>query len=547
MDQLAYNNIVTMDILENLKNKEEISSNKTHYNLDVNNKRLNVIMMLEENPTDKLKEIFHKIISGDDIENGHYQLQNLFTLVKSNHQDAIINLIIDVIDKKIKTMHDTIYNENGELDPINLSMYIQLWEAYRAFTHKIYHIINHYQHYLVEKNIKVGNISYDILSVIQICMFYDGIIGKNSSNDNVLTIVSEEIADIDKKNIEQLIDYIDCIRTFIIMNEFTNINKDKLIAIIKNIMGKTAIVNTTCFYMNQLLKKLTNKQAVLDETEYETTSSGTFEKTTIRKIYKIATVLSLYADKKSLLHCYKKFMQIRIIDPTYDNLELEIELVRRISGTLGKDEAQKFIDNICDIITSRKANELIHEAEINVKTDEYKTYNNPTILNPIILTKSSWGINNSNCVDLNYPMEIKCYLEMISKSYHSLYDGEYIIEWQSTMGYAQFEAILDSKKVDITCNILQAILLSYLNDNNKVSINQFAKDTYLNKNLAAKIFESLFEENIIISADKQKNSLFYIINTMNYTGDTKLDIRSSFVKTFQVENDDIPIAENTTD
>lgn len=430
-----------MDILKNPNIKDKLAG-KPIFNLGENNQRLGVIILFEENPAQNLKEIFNKIITEEKIENGYYQLQNLFTLAQMGNADAITNLLIDVVEKKIKIIHETIHNEEGGLDPINLPMYIQLWKSYRDFTQKVYHIINHYQHYLVEKKIKMGKISYDVLSIIQICMFYDSIIGSNSAS--ILSMVSDEITDINRKNIDQLIDYIDSIRTFMIMKGFTTIDKDKLTNIIRRIMSRIQIINIMCLHMHQLLKSLTNKQAVLDESEYDTVNALDFERTTIRKIYKIATILSSYAEKKNLLPCYNKFMQARIIDPKYDNVELDIELIRRISGLLGKDDAQKMIDCISDIINNQTANQRIKEAELKITSEEYKKLSdiNTKILNPIILTKNVWKIYNVTDLDLNYPLEMKCYLEMVSKSYHNLYDGEFVIDWQPTMGCAQFDAHL---------------------------------------------------------------------------------------------------------
>ncbi len=48
---------------------------------------------------------------------------------------------------------------------------------------------------------------------------------------------------------------------------------------------------------------------------------------------------------------------------------------------------------------------------------------------------------------------MKCYMDIILKSYLSLYQNRYIINWQPTMGSAQFEAQLGQRKVDIICNI----------------------------------------------------------------------------------------------
>ncbi len=155
-------------------------------------------------------------------------------------------------------------------------MYIQLWQSYKDFSQKMYVLLKNYQNYLVEKNIKTGKITYNILSIIQFCMFYSKIIG--NGKNNIINDCSDELNDIDKRNIEQLIDYIDSIRAFMIMKDFANVDRDKLTTIIKNIMCKTSIVYIMCLHLHNLLKNITNKQAVMDETEYETVIANDVEK-----------------------------------------------------------------------------------------------------------------------------------------------------------------------------------------------------------------------------------------------------------------------------
>jgi hypothetical protein len=535
-----------MELLNNAAIKEQLS-HRSFFDLCSNNSRLNIIIPLEENAIDKLKEIFNKIVSNDKMDDGYYLLQNLFVHAQMVDPNIVINLIIDSIKSKINIIRETIFNENGKLDYINIGMYIQVWKSYKDFSQKIYVLIKNYQQYLVERNIKTGKISHDILSIIQICMFYDGIINKEN-NDKILSLVSKDLNEIDKKNIEQLIDYIDSIRAFMIMKEFTFVDREKLSVIIKNIMNCTNIVNIMCAHMHNLLKSLTNKQMVIDDTEYETIIAGDTEKKLIKKIYKMATILSTYAEKTKLLACYSKFMQIRIIDLKYDNLELEIEIIRRISGALGKEDAQKLIDAIADIINTKNANQVIQVAEIKVKSDEYKKIENITskVLCPIILTKNIWKIYNTSDMEPIYPLEMKCYLDIITKSYLNIYQGQYIIDWQPTMGSAQFEAQIGSKKIDITCNILQAMALMYLNDNLQTTASKFATDSFINLELATKIFESLFEANLVIylSIDK-KDDPMYIVNKQNYTGENKIDIRRIFVETFEVEEEKATIKKQT--
>lgn len=533
-----------MNILANSVIKEKILF-RSYFDLCNNNKRLNIIITLNENPIDQVKRIFKKIIENDTINNGYYEIQNLFTQIQMVDPNMIINIIVDTIQEKNLIIQNAIYDDNGNIDTLNIAMYIQIWQTYKDFSTRMYHLINNYLHFMAEKNIKTGKISHDILSIIQICMFYESIVDKNKKSD-ILSEISENISDIDKNNVEQLIDYIESIRVFMIMKEFTNINREKLFNIIKKIMNRTNIINIICAYVHGLLKKLTNNQSVLNDSEYETTNVGNMERQTIKKIYKIISILSVYSKKDKLLACYNKFMQIRIIDLAYDNLELEIELVRRISGAFGKEESQKLIDAISDIINTKNANNIIKTANIVVKTDEYKNLSNIStkILNPILLTKNVWKIYNVSDMEPIYPLEMKCYLDIISKSYCSIYQGAYVVNWQPTMGAAQFEANFGQKKVNITCNILQAMVLLYINDNHQTTSTKFAIDTLINNELSAKIFESLFEANLIIyMKTNQTNDPIYIVNSKNYTGNDRIDVRKNFVDVFEIEkqNEDLSI------
>lgn len=527
-----------MDLITNPLIDSQIK-NQVFFDLAKNNNRLEIITFLNEDPLVELKYILNKIVHDNKVNGNYYRLNNLFKqahLEKNNENsavDIIVNLIIETICQKIKIIRDSLDNED---DDICLASYIQLWKSYKDFSQELYKLLKNNQKFLIERSIKNNKISHDILSILEICMFYDLII---ESNDTLLTFVSKDLSEINLHNIDQLIDYVDSIRAFIMMKEFTTISRDKLFEIIKNIMNKTDIINIMCIYMNNLLKNLTNKQLVIDEMEYETTDSNDAERKIIKKIYKIGTILSTYADKQKLLLCYTKFMQARIIDPNYDNLELEIEIIKRMSGTFGREESQKLIDKITDIVYSKNINQLIHKADVSIKNEEYQKLTNitPSIINAITITKNNWKIFNTSELEPIYPLEIKCYLDIIEKCY-AFVQNNYFIQWQPTLGFAQFEVYLGMKKIEITCNILQAIVLCHLNSFPETTIENFSKITLIPLILTEKIFQSLFESNILTY--HQLDQSIYIINHQNYTGDFKIDIRKTFIEMFEVENQEIP-------
>lgn len=517
-----------MELLNN-KNISKKLNDRTLFDLSLNNQKLQVIVLIQSEPIEKLKTIFNKLIIGEEIIEGYYNLYNLFTQVHLINPNVVINLIVNTHETKISMVHDIIYDKNSKLNEINIGMYMQLWKYYRDFTQKMYVLINIYQKFLTERNILMNKLSYDILSILQLYMFY------NDFDINIFTSIQLDLDKVNIKNIEQLIDYIGSIRSFMLLKDFIPIEVNKLNVVIKALMLKTNITNTICQYMHHLLVNLANKQTIGSQ-EYKTIDTDNIENIIIGKIYKISTLLSTYAEKKRLLFCYTKFMQTRIIDLTYDNLELEIELVKRMSYSFGRINTQKLLDAITDIIDTKNIIKYLHPLDGKMKSVEYSTLTDVStkILNPIILTKSAWNIFNTSTMEINYPIELKHYLTTISKFYSTTTKNKYNINWQPTIGSAQFRATLGPKKIDITCNILQAIALIYLNDNPQTSIDQFCKDTSINYDMSKKIFKSLDYTNLIISLKSEKH--LYIINTLNYLGSTQIDIRQDFIKMFEMES-----------
>lgn len=521
-----------MEILShtNIKNK---LSERSFFDLKINNQRLNSIIILDEDPVEQVRELFDKIVADETLQMNHYMVRNLLSIAETIDPNIVINLIVSAIDKKNQSIKETIIDENGDFHTINLGMYIQIWKSYRQFTGNIYKFAKKYQDYLVNRDIMIGKISHDILNIVQISMFYNNIINSNE-NSNILATVSNDLREVNKNNIDQLIGYIDSIRLFITMSDFITINKENLINIIKTIMNQNNIINIMCAKLHELLIDLNNNQTSDDNKTENIINSETKY---IKKIYKITTILATYVEKKKLLLFYSKFMQTRIINFKYNNHEMEIELIRRISGTIEREDAQKLVNAISNIINCKNANKIIQAANIKIKSDEYKYLGEikTKILTPIILNKNSWKIYNTCKLIPNYPLEMKCYLDVISKSYHAIYDGKYAIDWQPTLGSAQFEAILGSRKVNITCNILQAIALMSFNKKKIMTVKDFVTDVMINYELSEKIFESLEEANIIISLQSDNKNSIYTINNNSYYGNNILDIRKMFVDTFETE------------
>lgn len=521
-----------------------------YYNMPSNNSRLGMIINVQKYPSHQLKNILEDLLSNDKYTYNHYELHQLFSLtnIHDHEKNVIVDLIIDVISQKLDiikgALHDTAEN-------ITLSVYIQVWKEYHNFTIKLADIIKNYQPHLFDKCIRINkntnhpiykNYMYDIFSIIKYNLFFNKII--NDPLYDIISSISNDHLEINHSNIEQLIEYFDIIMSIeLFWFDITIELKEKIYNIITNILSDLSVINLFCNYLNNLLKNLKNK-CKLHVSEFNIDNiiiPNNAERMTIKKIYKIIKILRFCKQNEKLLFCYTKFLQARIINPSYNNLELELELVKRLYYCIGKKNAQSIIHIIEDIIYSKNNCKLIQNANIKIKSDEYMHLSDisPKILNPIILDQKHWKIYNTTYqMKINYPIEMKCYLEIISKAYQNIYDNEYVIDWQPTLGSACFKAQLGNNQVHITCNTLQAIVLFYMNENPKITINQFSRDTLINKKLSKKIFESLIDSDVLMRLGRNQNNEFiYTINHNRYSNTLSIDTRMAFIETFDEESE----------
>ena len=522
-----------MSVIANKHIQQKLTDHK-FFDLVKNNQRLGVVIQTELDPTTKLRAIFDRIVGCDRVDDGYYEIQNLFTLAQACSPDTVLNLIIEAVALKLKSIDSSISLDDGSMDKVTLGMYIQLWKSYRSFCDTTSTLVRTYARYLTDSDIKVGTFHQNALSIVTMCMFHDSIINRPG---DLLQSISNDLSDVDRKNVEQLIEYVDSIRAFMAMSDFTTIKRDALVVIIKSIVDKTHVINAISLYLHQLMRSLINPHKVLPD-ECETIAVTDFEKQTLRKIYKVTAILQTYSDRTKLLYCHKKFMQARIVDYRYPNLELEIEVIKRLSGRLGKDESQKLIDAVADIMNSRKIASIIQNSSIKVTSEKYKSLTDIAVtkVSPFILSKRAWSIFNTSELKPTYPLEMQCYLDIISKCYGAMHKNEFVINWQPTMGSARFTAQLGRKQVDITCTLLQAVAIMTFNDKPEMTVKQFADTAFINLTLAEKIITSLCEGSVLIkSSNNAEGDVVYCVNTVKYLGEAQIDVRRFFAQTFEEE------------
>ena len=475
-----------MELLSNAKIIHHLDQ-QVIFDLSVNNDIYGIIVPFDDDPCQELKNIFTTAIYQNQIKCGYYRLRNLFNMAQSQKPDVVITLIIELVNNYLSLITSSIDDE------LDLPLYMQIWAMYKKLFGVIIELVKNQKH-LLQLSIKNGKTSMHIVHIVKMTMFYTYLI---KPNENMITSISSKLSDIDNHNVEQFIDYVDSIRCFMMVHEFTDVNKQELCTTLQNMIKSVSITNTLCTYVHRLLKNV----------DYELVLSNFDDKQYIQRISKIISILNTYGDKSKVMICYQKFMQARIIDTNYKNLKIEAYFVRLFTS-IEKDNVQKLLNAISDMTNITPVNNIIK---------------------PIILTRKNWNIYNTSNLELNYPSELRQYIEVATEHYSKLYKNEYVIKWQATLGSACFVAKLKSKTIRITCNMLQAIALSYLNDNPKTFIAKFAESTLIEHELATKIFESLFESNLIIYKGDT-----YRIN-YNYVAGAVIDIRQAFTEAFETE------------
>nr|AEX62696.1 uncharacterized cullin-like protein [Moumouvirus Monve] len=511
--------------------------NGSLFDLKINNSTYSIILFSNEDIETEMNQVFYKLLENDQLELNYYVLQKFFSQLSYNDTDGVIKCIIKAVENKISLIKEAIKDNDERID---LGIYTQLWNSYREYFKKIYLLVNNYQRYLLNKNIKVKNFQMNLLSIIEISMFYNGII---SGKNDFFQQISKNIHNIDKANIDQLVNYVDSIKLFSYVKDYLD-NQTDILDSINEIINKPKVINILCFYLDKLLKSTVNKEKLLLKEDYCTINPKKIKNKIIRSINKIVNILSYHSEREILFLHYNKYFKTRIFDSQYNNNKLEIQIIKKLSICLGKDYSQKLINTIQSIDASNAHNKNIHNAIIKVVHGEYNVAEpDPKILNPVVIHKKYWDMPNILQMDINYPTEITFCFQIISKYYDNYYQNYHnnnniYINWQPTLGIVEYKANLNNKEVTITCNLLQAILFSYLNEYECLTITDFSKKSNIPEKLSKKIFQSLFEDNIIIIKTNSNEVDTYVVNNKNYTGNHNIQSWKTFIEIFEKEKVD---------
>lgn len=505
-----------MDLLQNKTIQKSLRSIDS-YDIGICNQRYDVLHYLDKNPTENIEKLFNQILREETTYLGYYQIKHWIVCALMNDPDIVVKLFIDVVEQKINSIFCAI---NEHQKKINLSEYIQIWKCEESFFKKIRTIIRVYCCELAKYKLDKKNKSIQsILSLIHYTMFYNRIIAQNQDKIS-LDEISDGITDqINKQNINLLIDYIKSIDD--LQKNVIDHSPDQYKNIISKILNNAVVIDQACMHQHILIKKH-------DETFYENNHKN--------DILKIASILGYYGDPKLVMLHYQKYMQTRIVESDV-NIEFEYKVLQLISMKFNTKDRERLINSIRDIQITQKYTPAIQNAVVDMKSEKYKNIGviTPKILNPLFLMRNNWSIQQSN-VKPNYPLELNAYLDICEKSYQQI-KNNYEINWQANLGFVEFTANFSDRKVKIKSNMLQAIALSYFNTYGKMTSDLFSKVSNIDISLANKIIESLYNAGLIILS---KDNTSFVPNRNNYVGERFVDLRKYFIDAF-VKDEDKPL------
>jgi hypothetical protein len=520
--------------LQNLINKIpkqiKLDTNMNKFNLFEN---INNINSNKEIIEYNLLQIIERIIAEDDVTISYYEINDMFEYIK---KDPIItvNLALTIILRYQSLLKETLDVDATHANGMSLEEFVHIWKMNQDFCRKLFSIMKKYQIIIADNNIPHHKNEINIISILEIVTFYKNIYcSKYNYNGKEVTLgeIIETIAhDTDKRNIENVYDYINACKAFNYMEFYLDEQCND--TIVKKILSDNIIVNNICFYMDKLLRNSLNINTI-----NETLVVENVEKVILTKIYRIIYLLCNYADKDFVYKCYVKFLQKRIMDLEYANIELELELINQLKDFIGNRNVQVLKYMIDDLRHSRKFNEEIHDLEINIESEKFKPLmqlpRKITLkpINAVVIRPNIWQDINFTEKDLNLPLELEFYKQTIERFYQLSYEENICIKWIYNLGNAIVSFNINNQNVHLKVNIYQLIVIMYLNESEYITIDKLSDDTKIPRELCKTIIYSFCIENILsIIINIEPHEERYVVNANFISMTNFINLIESFKK-----------------
>lgn len=536
---------IIFEMLKILRQNETIGSflKKGHtFSLQKCNEKLGTIhtLQFESNTSNQyLSKLLESILSNDfNMTNvSYYEIMEELKDIK-NDSGLMLELLDPIVSNKLQLISESIKN----IDKYTLSVYNQIVEEFNDFQRKIVTVMSSHCPQLVKKVIPNGNdFMINILSLYLWGSFYDKIINQNKKMiESIIDNLCQNEHNITIDNINQIFSFANNLRMFLSFKNYaTFIDQNYVIPLIKKIVSNHHTLNIINMSVHNDILSIYNISfhGRLNVDKFSTEELEKKQKDLMIQIYKNISLINIYGMTDFTHVIYSKFMQQRLADIKYCIVELEVELVSRLTKC-DKNKITDMVNIVGDVAISRTISNTIHNINIGSKSEEFKNVQiSNTAINCLLLKEEKWNSLKHPDLILTLSPELEYCKRIVDTIFDKMHKSkDEVIVLRPTMGRVEMEATFKKKKVFIKCTVLQALVLTFFNKNpdNAISIPSFCSDTNMPYELAEKVFESIQIENIIKPIE---GTTIFALNHNAYFKSSRINLIKSFVDAFDTNKE----------
>jgi cullin 1 len=401
-----------------------------------------------------------------------------------NDSDNYINEVENIINFEKKNIFNLLEETNDSL----------VFNIYKTLLYSNYQVLLYNNQFNIKKLLENKN----FIKLKQIYLLFE------DNRDIFYEIVKsyEEYLD---ENLEDLIDrykklikkeYMDFFDKFIniYLTNQENINEyfesDKLFHkslsdIFTKNLSKSIDSETLENYLVQYINKILTKK---NKSDVDTSEN----------INNIFLIFKLIRNKDIFINKYQNLLSIRLLNETYSDIEYEKKFLMKLKLECGYSSILKLERMISDYLlhkdNSKKFNDYLNENNIKL----------PIEFNTKVLTYGNWPKFLDDNLILP-PNLVKS--QNIFNDYFLETSSSRKLRWFHQYDSIELNAIFESNKYTISCNIYQALVLLLFNDNLNLNKELIMKKTGIEHEVINKILHSLVSKHNLVNFKNDKYSL----------------------------------------
>lgn len=443
----------------------------------------------------------------------HDTVQNLNG--KMDH--GLVFNVISFLHNTAMSYRQAVRHKNtNDITTKSLKAYLQVLMMYSEIVSKIQDQLSRY--------FMTWNVSQVVKSIADAVFYIDLILGKKSSegvkknnkHQDWFLVAAQDLRDVTADNFHEMMSFLHHIQRIMEIAKILKLGTDfKPYQKVMN--DHINCVNTAELLTQKMHAKICHNLNLIDAGELHAAQYQTSQD--LDEIWQLFKIINANYCRV----CYQKYLQSRLVTRRYNLAQFTYEMwVLSQFKSKCHNDVQNLEGMIQDVIQSSS----IGHALSTVIVTGAETEIDVSVLQPLIIHQGEWKIFSSwpDDLDLRLPAPLEMCQKIMTRYLDTAYQQEFAVEWHPFLGSAQFHFDCHHQTIELTCNMLQAILLCYINTHNEFDTDEFACEVNLHPDLAHHVVLSVFDANLITL---NSEGLAYVVN-WNYSGDTQLDLTTRF-------------------